>query len=49
MSSKNLVILLGRLGQDVEAREGYGTVSLATSSVWKDRNGDRQEKPSGTV
>jgi len=39
----NKVILIGRLGQDPKARSnGAVTFSLATTEVWKDKNGDKQ-------
>ncbi len=47
--SLNKVLLIGRLGQDPEKRilpsgESVVTCSLATSTVWKDRNtGERKE------
>ena len=50
MGSVNKVLLLGRLGQDIELRhtsngDAVGTVSMATSETWKDKNsGDRKEK-----
>jgi len=45
MNANNSVILVGNLGKDVEIREfnngnKKGTVSLATSSVYKDKNGE---------
>ena len=45
----NKVILIGRLGQDPESRfSADGTqvanFSLATSEVWKDKLGEKQEK-----
>ncbi len=49
MASVNKVILVGNLGRDPEVRyspEGSAicTVSIATTSVWKDRNsGERRE------
>jgi single-strand DNA-binding protein len=41
----NKVQLIGRLGQDPKTKNG-GAVSftLATSEVWKDRNGEKQGK-----
>lgn len=44
----NKVILIGRLGKDPEVRTFEGTrkvanFSLATSEVYKDKNGQRQE------
>ena len=50
MGSVNKVLLLGRLGQDIELRhtpngDAVGTVSMATSETWKDKNsGDRKER-----
>ena len=46
----NKVQLIGRLGKDPEIRytqgsEAVATVSLATSESWKDKNGEKQEKP----
>jgi single-strand DNA-binding protein len=45
----NKVILVGRLGQDPEAKhfqrgDLYCNFSLATSKKWKDKNGQAQEK-----
>ena len=45
----NRVILLGRLGQDPEAKQFqsgdlYCNFSLATSKKWRDKNGQPQEK-----
>lgn len=47
--SVNKVILLGRLGKDVEVRymtsgDAVANTSLATSEKWKDKSGERQEK-----
>ena len=47
--SINRVILVGNLGRDPEIRHAAsGTkiahLSLATSEVWRDKNGERQEK-----
>jgi len=50
MGSVNKVLLLGRLGQDIELRytpngDAVGNVSMATSENWKDKNtGERKEK-----
>jgi len=50
MASKNLVILIGRLGQDPELKYTQSgtpvcTFSVATSDKWKDKNtGEWQEK-----
>ena len=49
MSSLNKVMLIGRLGKDPEIRytaEGspVANFSLATSEVWTDKNGTRQER-----
>ena len=50
MGSVNKVLLLGRLGQDMELRstpngDAVGNVTMATSETWKDKNtGDRKEK-----
>ena len=47
--SVNKVILIGRLGQDPElkytpAGQAVTTFSLATSEMWNDKNGQRQER-----
>ena len=47
--SVNKVILLGRLGRDPEVRympngEAVCNFSIATSEMWNDRNGQRQER-----
>ena len=47
--SINKVILIGRLGQDPElkytpAGQAVTTFSLATSEMWNDKNGQRQER-----
>ena len=47
--SLNKVVLIGNLGADPEVRSTanggrVATVSLATSRVWKNQAGDRQEK-----
>jgi len=50
MGSVNKVLLLGRLGQDIELRytpngDAVGNVSMATSENWKDKStGERKEK-----
>jgi single-strand DNA-binding protein len=49
MGSVNKVILVGNLGRDVELRYTPGgaavaTISLATTEVWNDKNGQRQER-----
>ncbi len=49
MGSVNKVILVGNLGRDVELRYTPGgaavsTLSLATTDVWTDKGGQRQEK-----
>ena len=49
MGSVNKVILVGNLGRDVEIRYTSGgtavaTLSLATTDVWTDKGGQRQEK-----
>lgn len=48
MSGVNKVILLGRLGKDVELKyapsgEAYANLSIATSDIWFDKDGNRQE------
>ncbi|MGZ5242852.1 MAG: single-stranded DNA-binding protein [Bacteroidia bacterium] len=48
MSSVNKVILIGRLGKDPEIRytndsTPVANFSIATSEIYKDKNGDRQE------
>ena len=45
----NKVILVGNLGQDPELRytqagTAVATLSVATSRVWKDRDGNKQEE-----
>jgi single-strand DNA-binding protein len=47
--SVNKVILLGNLGKDPDVRntatgQRVATLSVATSDVWKDKSGQRQEK-----
>ena len=49
MASVNKVILLGNLGRDTELRYTSGgaavaTLSLATTDVWNDKQGQKQEK-----
>jgi single-strand DNA-binding protein len=49
MGSVNKVILVGNLGRDVEIRytssgTAVATLSLATTDVWKDKDGKKQEK-----
>ncbi len=50
MGSVNKVLLLGRLGQDIELRytpngDAVGSCTMATSETWKDKNtGERKEK-----
>ena len=49
MGSVNKVILVGNLGRDAEVRYTSGgtavaTLSLATTDVWTDKSGQRQEK-----
>jgi len=49
MSGVNKVILLGRLGRDVELRymtngDAVANASLATSENWKDKSGEKQER-----
>ena len=50
MGSVNKVILVGRLGPDIELRytpggEAVGNCTMATSETWKDKNsGERKEK-----
>jgi single-strand DNA-binding protein len=49
MSTVNKVILIGRLGKDPElkytpAGVPVATFSLATSEIWKDKEGKKQEK-----
>jgi len=49
MSSVNKVILLGRIGRDPEVRylpsgEAVANLAMATSEVWKDKQGEKQEK-----
>src|SRR3954449_9059370 len=49
MGSGNKVILVGNLGRDAELRYTPGgapvaTLNLATTEVWNDKGGQRQEK-----
>src|SRR4030095_3341537 len=49
MGSVNKVILVGNLGRDAELRYTPGgaavaTLNLATTEVWKDKGGQRQDK-----
>lgn len=49
MGSVNKVILVGNLGRDAELRSTAGgaamsTFSLATTEVWNDKQGQKQEK-----
>ncbi len=49
MGSVNKVMLVGNLGRDVELRYTPGgaavaTLNLATTEVWNDKSGQRQEK-----
>ena len=49
MGSVNKVILVGNLGRDVEIRytssgTAVATLSLATTDVWTDKGGQKQEK-----
>lgn len=48
MASVNKVILIGNLGKDPETRylpsgDAVTNVSVATTDVWKDKNGEKQE------
>ena len=48
MKSVNKVILVGHLGQDPETRYmpdggAFTNISVATSSTWKDKSGEKQE------
>ena len=53
MSSVNKVILVGRLGADPEIRtqsgQPVGSLRVATSETWNDRDGNRQSGPNGTA
>ncbi|SFQ03095.1 single-strand binding protein [Nitrosomonas cryotolerans] len=49
MASVNKVILIGNLGKDPETRympsgEAVTNITLATTDIWKDKNGEKQEK-----
>src|SRR5512140_957759 len=49
MASVNKVILIGNLGRDPETRflpdgGAITNISIATTDVWKDKSGDKQEK-----
>lgn len=49
MASVNKVILVGNLGKDPEIKymsngEAVANIALATTEVWKDKNGEKQEK-----
>lgn len=49
MASINKVILIGNLGRDPETRymssgDAVTNIALATTDVWKDKNGEKQEK-----
>ena len=49
MASVNKVILIGNLGRDPETRYmpdggAITNISVATTDVWKDKNGEKQEK-----
>src|SRR6266699_1568294 len=49
MGSVNKVILVGNLGRDAELRYTSGgaavaTINMATTEVWNDKGGQRQEK-----
>lgn len=49
MASVNKVILIGNLGKDPETRymsngDAVTNISLATTDVWKDKSGEKQEK-----
>jgi len=49
MGSVNKVILVGNLGRDAELRYTHGgaavaTINMATTEVWNDKAGQRQEK-----
>jgi single-strand DNA-binding protein len=49
MASLNKVTLIGNLGQDPEVRympngDAVTNITLATTEVWKDKNGEKQEK-----
>jgi single-strand DNA-binding protein len=49
MASVNRVILIGNLGKDPELKymsngEAVTNITLATTEVWKDKNGEKHEK-----
>jgi single-strand DNA-binding protein len=49
MASVNKVILIGNLGRDPEVRYlpdggAIANISVATTDVWKDKSGDKQER-----
>lgn len=49
MASINKVILIGNLGRDPETRymsngEAVTNISIATTDIWKDKSGAKQEK-----
>jgi single-strand DNA-binding protein len=49
MASVNKVILIGNLGRDPETRYlpdggAVTNISVATTDVWKDKNGEKQER-----
>lgn len=49
MASVNKVILVGRIGKDPEIRYASGgdaivSLSVATSEIWKDKGGEKQER-----
>ncbi|GJL76157.1 MAG TPA: single-stranded DNA-binding protein [Nitrosomonas sp.] len=49
MASVNKVILIGNLGKDPETRymssgDAVTNITLATTEVWKDKSGEKQEK-----
>ncbi len=49
MASVNKVILIGNLGKDPETRymsngDAVTNITVATTDIWKDKNGEKQEK-----
>jgi single-strand DNA-binding protein len=49
MASVNKVILIGNLGQDPDVRylpngDAVTNITLATTEIWKDKSGEKQEK-----
>src|SRR5213592_1621923 len=44
MGSVNKVILVGNLGRDAEVRYTPGGAGIATTEVWNDKAGQRQER-----